>query len=73
VGNPSWGYNIKWHVLPGAASTGIGTNVNVVIGYSGASIYGVDGVGTPVPLTTGNGVTITVVGDSDVYQEPTKS
>jgi uncharacterized protein YdeI (BOF family) len=61
-----WG--VLWHNFPGVSETGIGVNVDIVVGYSGCSIYGVDGSGNPVPLTTGNGVTITVQGDDDTYQ-----
>jgi hypothetical protein len=61
-------WNVQWHNLPGVASTGIGVNVDLVVGYSGASIYGVTSQGISTTLTTGNGVTVTVVGDDDTYQ-----
>ncbi len=61
-----WG--VLWSDFPGLDETGIGANVDTVVGYSGCSIYGVDGTGTPVPLASGNGLTVTVQGDADVYQ-----
>jgi uncharacterized protein YdeI (BOF family) len=59
---------VLWHVFPGVDFTGIGVNVDTIVGFSGCSIYGLDGNGDPVALTTGNGVTITVQGDDDTYQ-----
>lgn len=61
-------WNVLWHNFPGVAETGIGVNVDFVVGYSGASIYGVTDTGISTTLTTGNGVTVTVVGDDDTYQ-----
>ncbi len=61
-------WHVLWHNLPAWQETGIGTNVNTVVGFSGCSIYGVDEFGTPIPLTTGNGITVTVYGDDDTYQ-----
>jgi len=61
-------WHVLWHVLPARDTTGIGVNVNIVVGFSGCSIYGVDEGGQPIPLTTGDGITVTVVGDDDTYQ-----
>lgn len=64
-------WHVLWHNFPATDTTGIGVNVNTVVGFSGCSIYGVETEGTlvyPVPLTTTNGVTVTVVGDDDTYQ-----
>lgn len=61
-------WHVLWHVFPNTLTTGIAVNTDILVGFSGASIYGVDDVGTPIPLTTGNGVTLTVVGDDDTYQ-----
>jgi DNA/RNA endonuclease YhcR with UshA esterase domain len=61
-------WNVIWHNLPATQTTGIGVNVDAVVGFSGCSVYGVDDEGTAVPLTTGDGVVVTVVGDDDTYQ-----
>ena len=61
-------WHVLWHILPGVDETGIGVNVDIVVGFSGCSIYGVDDLGKPIPLTTGDGVIVTVVGDDDTYQ-----
>ncbi|MGC9400400.1 MAG: CehA/McbA family metallohydrolase [Anaerolineae bacterium] len=61
-------WQVYWHTFPATTTTGIGVNVNTVVGFSGCSIYGVDAQGAPIPLTTGNGITLTVVGDDDTYQ-----
>jgi DNA/RNA endonuclease YhcR with UshA esterase domain len=61
-------WHVLWHNFPATMTTGIGVNVDTVVGFSGCSIYGVDDLGDPYPLTTGGGVTVTVVGDDDTYQ-----
>lgn len=61
-------WNVYWHNFPATTTTGIGVNVNTAVGFSGCSIYGVDDLGNSIPLTTGNGITLTVVGDDDTYQ-----
>lgn len=61
-------WQVYWHTFPATATTGIGVNVNTVVGFSGCSIYGLDEEGDPTALTTGDGITVTVVGDDDTYQ-----
>jgi hypothetical protein len=61
-------WQVYWHTFPSTTTTGIGVNVNTVVGFSGCSIYGVDDQGGAIPLTTGDGITLTVVGDEDTYQ-----
>jgi hypothetical protein len=61
-------WHVLWHNFPATDTTGIGVNVNSVVGFSGCSIYGVDAQGDPQALTTGDGITVTVVGDDDTYQ-----
>jgi hypothetical protein len=60
-------WHVLWHNFPATMTTGIGVNVNTVVGFSGCSLYAMDG-GISTTLTTGNGVTVTVVGDDDTYQ-----
>jgi DNA/RNA endonuclease YhcR with UshA esterase domain len=59
---------VLWHNFPATDTTGIGVNVNTVVGFSGCSIYGVDEQEDPVALTTGDGITLTIIGDEDTYQ-----
>jgi len=61
-------WQVYWHTFPSTTTTGIGVNVETVVGFSGCSIYGVDDQDDPIPLTTGDGITLTVVGDEDTYQ-----
>jgi uncharacterized protein YdeI (BOF family) len=61
-------WHVLWHNFPAAFDLGIGVNVDIVVGFSGCSIHGVDELGISTTLTTGNGITVTVVGDDDTYQ-----
>ena len=61
-------WHVLWHIFPGVEETGIGVNVDIDVGFSGCSIYGVDDLGDPIPLTTGDNIVVTVVGDDDTYQ-----
>ena len=61
-------WHVLWHNFPATNTTGIGVNVQTLVGFSGCSIYGVDDQGTPIALTTGDGITVTVEGDDDTYQ-----
>jgi uncharacterized repeat protein (TIGR01451 family) len=61
-------WQVYWHNFPATTTTGIGVNVDTVVGFSGCSIYGLDDQGNPAALTTGDGITLTVVGDDDTYQ-----
>jgi hypothetical protein len=61
-------FHVLWHNFPAWQETGIAVNTDIVVGFSGCSIYGVDEFGTPMPLTTGNGITVTIYGDDDTYQ-----
>jgi len=59
---------VLWHNFPATDTTGIGVNVDINVGFSGCSIYGVTDMGISTTLTTGNGITVTVAGDNDTYQ-----
>lgn len=61
-------FHVLWHTFPATQTLGIGVNVVIDVGFSGCSIFGVDAGGISQTLTTGNGITLTVVGDDDTYQ-----